>query len=295
MTDSAEQIEMLNKVDSDVEKWWKGCLRFAPNYVTDIAKLSGYECFNSRSVPKDTIAKLLFEGIQLVQAQRNLIKDMQGQAHVLKSEAISCQSTVIKLQEELISVKDNQIVDLHSSVKTSVETAVVKSFSEAVQAVQPQCGAPDVRSPPVMTKDTLKSVVKDVVEEEDRGRNVVMFGISEDESQSLDEKINLVFADIDEKPRFEAVRLGTKKKNIIRPVKVSLSSSTLVQQILRKSRGLSRSTNHKTVFVAPDRNAEERAKQRTLVSKLKKKKLDEPNNRHFIRGGTIVSVEIAEK
>ena len=55
------------------------------------------------------------------------------------------------------------------------------------------------------------------------------------------------------------------------------------------------STNHKTVFVAPDRNAEERAKQRTLVSELKKKKLDEPNSRHFIRGGTVVSVEIAAK
>ena len=147
-----------------------------------------------------------------MEAQRNLIKDMQGQAHVLKSEAISCQSTVIKLQEEVISVKDNQIVDFHSSVKTSVETAVVKSFSEAVQAVQPQCGAPDVGSPPVMNKDTLKSVVKDVVDEEDRGRNVVMFGISEDGGQSLDDKINLVLADIDEKPRFKAVRLGTKKR-----------------------------------------------------------------------------------
>ena len=63
-----------------------------------------------------------------------------------------------------------------------------------------------------MNKDTLKSVVKDVVDEEDRGRNVVMFGISEDGGQSLDEKINLVLADIDEKPRFEAVRLGTKKE-----------------------------------------------------------------------------------
>ena len=212
MTDSVEQIESMKKVDSDVENWWRSCLHLTPSHVTEMKKLSGYECFNSRSVPKDTIARLLFQGIQLVEAQRNLIKDMQGQAHVLKSEAISCQSTVIKLQEELISVKDDQIADFHSSVKTSVETAVVKSFSEAVQAVQPQCGAPDVGSPPVMNKDTLKSVVKDVVDEEDRGRNVVMFGISEDGGQSLDGKINLFLADIDEKPRFEAVRLGTKKE-----------------------------------------------------------------------------------
>ena len=90
MTDSVEQIEMLNKVDSDVKNWWRSCLHLAPNHVTEMKKLSGYECFNSRSVPKDTIARLLFQGIQLVEAQRNLIKDMQGQAQILKIETISC-------------------------------------------------------------------------------------------------------------------------------------------------------------------------------------------------------------
>ena len=40
-------------------------------------------------------------------------------------------------------------------------------------------------------------MVKVVVDEEDRGRNVVIFGISEDGGQSLDEKISLVFADIE--------------------------------------------------------------------------------------------------
>ena len=60
-------------------------------------------------MPKDTIAKLLFQGIRLLPAQQNLIKVMQGQTHVLNIEAISCQSTMIKLQEELISVKDNQV------------------------------------------------------------------------------------------------------------------------------------------------------------------------------------------
>ena len=58
---------------------------------------------------------------------------------------------------------------------------------------------------------------------------------------------------------------------------------------------MSRCANHKTVFVAPDRSAEDRAKQRTLVSELKRKKINEPNNRHFLRGGTVVSVETATK
>ena len=37
-------------------------------------------------------------------------------------------------------------------------------------------------------KETLKSMVRDVDDEEDKGRNVMMFGVNEDGDQSLDEK-----------------------------------------------------------------------------------------------------------
>ena len=69
-------------------------------------------------------------------------------------------------------------------------------------------GSPDVGSLAVVSDPTLKSVVKDAVDEEDWGRNVVIFGISEDGGQSVDKKIRLVFSNIDKKPRCEAVRLG---------------------------------------------------------------------------------------
>ena len=55
---------------------------------------------------------------------------------------------------------------------------------------------------------------------------------------------------------------------------------------------MSRLTNNKTVFVAPDRSTEDRAKQRTFVSELKREKIDEPNKRHFVRGGTVVTVSV---
>ena len=94
----------------------------------------------------------------LVQAQPNLINNrgyagsgLNPKKRNSKLSLINCHLTVIKLQD-LISVKDNQVANFHSSVKTSVETAVVKSFSEAVQAVQPPCGSPVVRSPPVINK-----------------------------------------------------------------------------------------------------------------------------------------------
>ena len=80
-------------------------------------------------------------------------------------------------------------------------------------------------------------------------------------------------------------------------MKVSLSSSTIVQQILRKSRSLSRFTNHKTLYLAPDCSAEDPAKQRTIFSEFKRRKIDEPNLKNLLtlRGGTVVSVETATK
>ena len=64
-TDLAEQllIEIIKKVESDVENLWIAVsvsLQIM-SQILIIEKLLGHECFTSRSLPKDTIAKLLFE------------------------------------------------------------------------------------------------------------------------------------------------------------------------------------------------------------------------------------------
>jgi hypothetical protein len=62
-----------------------------------------------------------------------------------------------------------------------------------------------------MYRDTLKSVVKHFVEEEERSRNQIMFCVVEDKEKNLGEKVSLMFVTVNEKPRFEAVRLGLRK------------------------------------------------------------------------------------
>ena len=76
-----------------------------------------------------------------------------------------------------------------------------------------------------------------------------------------------------------------------RPVKVTLSSSTIVQQILRKSSKLSRTEKFKTVYLAPDRTEEERAQHKELVVELKKRTEAEKDKKLFIRGGQICCVD----
>ena len=55
---------------------------------------------------------------------------------------------------------------------------------------------------------------------EDQSKNLVAFGLSEDASEDLDNKISSLFDNIEEKPSFEAVRIGEQSEDTNRPVKV---------------------------------------------------------------------------
>ena len=79
-----------------------------------------------------------------------------------------------------------------------------------------------------------------------------------------------------------------------RPVKVSLSSSSTVHQVLSQARKLRHSASFSSVYVRPDRSEEERSKDRLLVTELLKKREAEPDQLHFIRAGKIHSRDKAK-
>ena len=75
------------------------------------------------------------------------------------------------------------------------------------------------------------------------------------------------------------VRLGLKKdvNGKHRPIKCSLSSTVFVSQILRNAARLRDSELYKSVYISPDRTAEERSKRRQLVEQYKMKKDQNPD------------------
>ena len=67
----------------------------------------------------------------------------------------------------------------------------------------------------------------------------MIFGLPEEENEKLSEKVTDVLVTIGEKPRLDACRLGSKSVGgKVRAVKVTLSSSAIVNQILLKARKL---------------------------------------------------------
>jgi hypothetical protein len=241
---------------------------------------------------KDTLALLFAESYHLVRFQHDKMKQLTAELSSTKSQLIENQKWVISLQEKVIDCKEQQLVAVQTAVKTTVEDSVkeqFKSYSDAAQENVMVC----LPESPSLSPEVLKKVIQSVVQQEDRSRNLMVFGIPETENENLSERIQEVFQEIGVKPTLETVsRLGkVGKEKTKRPVKVTLSSPSVAHQILSQARRLRESENFSLVFVRPDRSEEERAQNRLLVQELHKKRTDESGKRHYIKGGTIHSVE----
>ena len=118
----------------------------------------------------------------------DLVKKLRNEYILMQSNFIESQKQLISLQAELSNCKTEHLETLKNTVKTSVVDSVkteFQTFSSTVKNAQP--------TEQVISSETLKSVVKRVVEEEDRSRNVVVFGLSEGSDSQLVDSVSEVF------------------------------------------------------------------------------------------------------
>ena len=236
-------------------------------------------------INKDYMVDLFRASLLYNEQQNQLMCKVFSERESLRAQLNESQQRVIKLQDELLSSKTEQLQSLQSAVQTSVVETVkteLVAYSDAVKKNLPSAVAVPV--------DILRSVVKNVVEEEDRSRSVMMFGLPEKSDEELSSQVSHVFVEIGAKPRFEASRLG-KRGEKARPVKVTLYNTAAVSTILSRARELNDSQRHRAVFICPDRSPAQRAQHRKLVSEAKENNEKEPTRRHFIRDGKVCSVE----
>jgi len=235
---------------------------------------------------KPVLAEWLAEATDIMCRQRDYMSDMKEMIELLKTEAIGDKEAVIRLQNEVLQSKEEQLKSLRAAVQTTVQDTVqteMRSYGEVLKSSTPAAISPA----------TFKKVVKDVMKDEDRSKNVIVFGLAEEDGEQLNEKVGNVFVEIGEKPPLAAVRIGRRPETgtVCRPVKVTLTSSTAVQQILTRARFLKQQERLKSVYVSPDRTPAERSARRLLVEERKKKAAEEPGRNHFIKEGKVCSVD----
>jgi hypothetical protein len=219
--------------------------------------------------------------------------DQTVKVRVLSEQVIEKQDLVIVLQERLLGSGEDQLATLQTSVReemASVQTTVkseLQSWSEIAKrnTVSAQPAA-------TFTPAKLKDAVRSAVEEDDRSRNLVIFNKHEEIDENIEQAVAEVFEDMNERPRvIECRRLGKFQHGKARPIKVKLTSSDAVSHILRRAKVLKTRERSKMTFIGPDRTPEERDVHRALVVQLKEKMKTDTTHYHFIRGGSIASVE----
>ena len=89
----------------------------------------------------------------------------------------------------------------------------------------------------------------------------------------------------------DCCRLAKEQEESVSPIKVTLSSSSNVSEVLRKSKLLKDTKGCWQNFICPDKTVEQGKAQKGLFNKLKKLKTEHPGARYCIRSGKVVQCE----
>ena len=225
-----------------------------------------------RALGREDLVELFNEAFHFVWYQNVRLQQTMTELNATKSELVKSQKLVIVQQHEVIVSKDKLLASVQNAVTASVQSAVTASVSETVQAEiksyseAVKCSTESNQ----ISSETLKSAVKSAVQEEDRGKNLMMFGVPEEGKENLSEKVQEVFSELGLKPVTEVCRVGkTGSKERPRPVKVTLSCVSTARHVLVQAKKLRSSEKFSAVFIRPDRTLEERAAHRLLIEELK--------------------------
>ena len=244
---------------------------------------------------KDKCVEWLIEICDTMRRTRMLLLGATQRIDELQRELIESQKFEIYAQKQLIECKENQIISLQQNVRSEIKNlqtevkdtvqAEIKSYSEIVQKSASSSITEN------FAPENIEKMMKKVVEDDDRSKNLMVFGLEEGDDELLHDSVVNLLATLDEKPKLESVhRIGASKPGNRRPVKIVLRSSEIVRQILLRSTRLKNDEKFSSVYLAPDRCLEERIKHRNLVLELREKRMGDNSKRFVMRNGHIIDV-----
>ena len=112
---------------------------------------------------------------------------MLGIVDKSKTELIAAQQKVVKLQEELLVRKNDEMKTMQSNVTATVQSTVqheIRSYSEAEMSTPAKS---------TLCEENLKIVVRNAIEDEDRSRNLIIQGMKEESSEHLSDKVSCLY------------------------------------------------------------------------------------------------------
>ena len=144
------------------------------------------ERFNSSKNKKEKLSGWLEDTVDIMQRQAQVIETFKEIIHLMKTEAIADKTKVINAQEKLLDCQTEQLNSLKSTVESTVQVTVqkeIKSYSEAVAKTGSGTGT-------IQLQDSLKNVVKNAIEKDDRSKNLIVLGLDESEDERIGSKVS---------------------------------------------------------------------------------------------------------
>ena len=136
-----------------------------------------------------------------------------------------------------------------------------------------------------MSEEKLKKVVQKAVTDDNRSKNVMVFGLSEEKTEDLDCKITALFGESEEKPGLRQLELELIP--LTRAGQSQSLSETVHRLLINKAKKLKTTTTYKRVYISPDRSPEEREKHRLLVAEMRRQAEEDPDSHYYLCCGYI--------
>ena len=166
---------------------------------------------------------------------------------------------------------------------------IIRSFAEIVKSENKSS----------VTTQNIQRAVKSAVSEDQRSKNVVIFGLQEEkQNDRLQTRVTLMvklITDGETPPIKDVIRIGAAKSGVCRPVRVTFDSKEVAISVFSGAKNLRKNPVYKSIYVSPDRSAEELAERKKPVCQLKEKIEKEPEMYHFILNGKVNSTEKRER
>lgn len=255
---------------------------------TSLAKVTR-EMLSSRNVTKDNLIEFVLKMRDLIKTSRSVLRSASEHIDEQKSDLTITKTKLIDVQETLVKNYDKKLDVVQETVKSEMMT-----FSDVVKK---NCSGEN------FTPAKLKKVVKSVFDDDERPRNIMIFGADEDisckgEKLSDRDVVNDVFSSLKcvrPEPEIENCRrVGIRKSNGVgRPIKVTLQNPEVVYQVLKNSRDLKSilipgySFRFNKLYLSPDRSVEERKIRQKLVAEMKDKIKQDPSKRYYIKNNKV--------
>ena len=171
------------------------------NFLLDTMKLCKVNCVQELTIDnanrignKGDLAEKFLRAMQLIERQHNMIINQRVHVSQNQSRMIELQDQVISLQKRLITAREglSSAKEFNEDLKTEIFKGVQKEVSSVKQSFSDVVKSGAIKNSAAISTESIKSVARQIAFEEELGKNIMVFGLCEEDNEEINSKVSKV-------------------------------------------------------------------------------------------------------